>query len=122
MTSAGLTRRSEAMAGSAMFAIAVSSDATASAVKIAATAQRRRSAGRPSCGDGLFAELVYSSIAGSAPNGWGSRFGRRCYRKDYESTDGHSIAQPRLLAQGSHDRSPLISASEIGHGVGKSQR
>ena len=38
------------MAGSAMFAIAVSSEAIASAVKIAATAQRRSSGGRPSIG------------------------------------------------------------------------
>src|SRR5947209_15169126 len=36
------------MAGSAMLAIAVSSEAIASAVKIAAIAQRRRSAGKPS--------------------------------------------------------------------------
>src|SRR6478672_8210902 len=38
------------MAGSAMFAIAVSSEAIASAVKIAATAQRRSSEGKPSIG------------------------------------------------------------------------
>src|SRR4249920_423136 len=38
------------MAGSAMFAIAVSSEAIASAVKIAATAQRRSSGGKPSIG------------------------------------------------------------------------
>ena len=36
------------MAGSAMLAIAVSSEASASAVKIAATAQRRSSGGKPS--------------------------------------------------------------------------
>src|SRR5690242_6974760 len=49
-TSAGLTWRSAAIAGSAILAIAVSSDAIASAVKIAATAQRLRSGGRPSIG------------------------------------------------------------------------
>jgi hypothetical protein len=36
------------MAGSAIFAIAVSSEAMASAVKIAAVAQRLRSVGKPS--------------------------------------------------------------------------
>src|SRR3954463_15580269 len=39
------------MAGSAMLAIAVSSEASASAVKIAATAQRLSSGGRPSMPD-----------------------------------------------------------------------
>ncbi|MGY4175144.1 hypothetical protein ACVIHH_000435 [Bradyrhizobium sp. USDA 4518] len=47
-TSAGLTCRSLAIAGSAILAIAVSSEAIASAVKIAATAQRRVSQGKPS--------------------------------------------------------------------------
>src|SRR5258705_5067771 len=51
-TSAGLTWRSAAMAGRATLAIAVSSEAIASAVKIAATAQRRSSGGRPSIGAG----------------------------------------------------------------------
>src|SRR5258708_37630445 len=49
-TSAGLTWRSAAMAGSAMLAIAVSSEASASVVKIAATAQRLSSGGKPSMG------------------------------------------------------------------------
>src|SRR5215207_7725687 len=60
-TSAGLTWRSAAMAGSAMFAIAVSSEASASAVKIAATAQRRSSGGRPSIGAGGDGFAVVSS-------------------------------------------------------------
>src|SRR3954471_12394578 len=60
-TSAGLTWRSAAMAGSAMLAIAVSSDAIASAVKIAATAQRRSSGGRPSSGAGAGGCAVVSS-------------------------------------------------------------
>src|SRR5258708_23603245 len=54
MTSAGLTRRSAARAGSAILAIAVSRDAMAIAAKIAATAHRRRSAGRPSMAEGPF--------------------------------------------------------------------
>src|SRR6266852_1698014 len=99
------------MAGSAMFAIAVSSDATATAVKIAATAQRLRSAGRPSCGDGLFAELEPSDIAGSAPDQAMPSFGLRSQRKDYESTGGQynslpTLADPHSPAQGSHDCSP----------------
>src|SRR2546423_13822759 len=60
-TSAGLTRRSAAMAGRAMLAIAVSSEAIASAVKIAATAQRRSSGGRPSMGAGGGGFAVVSS-------------------------------------------------------------
>src|SRR6267142_69561 len=60
-TSAGLTWRSAAMAGSAMLAIAVSSEAIASAVKIAATAQRRSSGGRPSIGAGAGGFAVVSS-------------------------------------------------------------
>ncbi|MGY4593783.1 hypothetical protein ACVWXL_001529 [Bradyrhizobium sp. GM22.5] len=49
------------MAGSAMLAIAVSSDAIASAVKIAAMAQRRCAAGRPS-------EMVWSGSRAPAGN------------------------------------------------------
>src|SRR6185369_6952279 len=59
-TSAGLTWRSAAMAGSAMLAIAVSSEASASAVKIAATAQRRSSGGKPSIGAGTGGFAVVS--------------------------------------------------------------
>jgi hypothetical protein len=50
------------MAGRAMFAIAVSSDAIASAVKIAAPAHRRRSAGRPSIITGPIAEIISVDI------------------------------------------------------------
>src|SRR6478672_5199262 len=53
-TSAGLTWRSAAMAGSAMLAIAVSSEAIA-------TAQRRSSGGRPSRGAGVGGCAVVSS-------------------------------------------------------------
>src|SRR5258705_5408844 len=60
-TSAGLTWRSAAMAGRATVAIAVSSEAIASAVKIAATAQRRSSGGRPSIGAGAGGFAVVSS-------------------------------------------------------------
>src|SRR6202140_4814080 len=70
MTSAGPTCRSAAMAGSAMLAIAVSSEAIASAVKIAAAAQFRRSAGRPSLAAGLFAEIVSVDIPGGSPDAW----------------------------------------------------
>src|ERR1700712_3152392 len=56
------------MAGSAMLAIAVSSDAIASAVKIAAAAQRRRSAGRPSNGAGLFSGTAISATSDT----WGN--------------------------------------------------
>src|SRR5207244_9271246 len=59
--SAGLTWRSAAMAGRATLAIAVSSEASASAVKIAATAQRRSSGGRPSIGAGAGGFAVVSS-------------------------------------------------------------
>jgi hypothetical protein len=45
-----------------MFAIAVSSDAIASAVKIAAAAHRWRSAGRPSATTGPFAETISVDI------------------------------------------------------------
>jgi hypothetical protein len=48
------------MAGSAMLAIAVSSEASASAVKIAATAQRRSSGGSPSMPGG-FAVVTLTS-------------------------------------------------------------
>src|SRR3954469_19649873 len=65
-TSAGLTWRSAAMAGSAMLAIAVSSEAIASAVKIAATAQRRSSGGSPSMGAGGCA-VVSSDIRQGSP-------------------------------------------------------
>src|SRR5207253_2943939 len=60
-TSAGLTWRSAAMAGRATLAIAVSSEAIGSAVKIAATAQRRSSGGRPSMGAGVGGFAVVSS-------------------------------------------------------------
>ena len=49
------------MAGRAMLAIAVSSEAIASAVKIAATAQRRSSGGKPSMGAGVGSFAVVSS-------------------------------------------------------------
>src|ERR1700730_10209499 len=62
MTSAGPTCRSAAIAGSAMFAIAVSSDAIATAVKIAAAAHPRRSAGRPSIAAGPSAETISVDI------------------------------------------------------------
>src|ERR1700685_2951085 len=108
------------MAGRAMLAIAVSSDATATAVKIAATAQRLRSAGRPSCGDGLFAAPVFSNIAGNAPDRATQPFWLRDCRKDDETTDSqyntaNTSAPPRPPAQGSHDGASLISAFEIGH-------
>jgi hypothetical protein len=45
-----------------MFAIAVSSDAIASAVKIAAAAHLWRSAGRPSIVTGPFAEIISVDI------------------------------------------------------------
>jgi hypothetical protein len=45
-----------------MFAIAVSSDAIASAVKIAVAAHLRRSAGRPSIATDRFAEIVSVDI------------------------------------------------------------
>src|ERR1700742_2792974 len=71
MTSAGLTCRSAAIAGNATLAIAVSSDAIASAVKIAAIAQRRRSVGRPSMTGAAagFAASVSVDISENAP-GW----------------------------------------------------
>src|SRR5476649_384531 len=108
------------MAGSAMLAIAVSSDATATAVKIAATAQRLRSMGRPSCGGGLFAALVSTDIAGNAPDRATRPFRLRRCRKDVCSTDSQSnmantSAHPRLRAQGSHDGASLIFSFEIGH-------
>src|SRR5204863_2909703 len=53
-----------AMAGSAMLAIAVSSEAIASAVKIAATAQRRSSGGRPSMARGWSALRLYPVTSG----------------------------------------------------------
>src|ERR1700722_11850477 len=62
MTSAGPTCRSVAIAGRAMFAIAVSSDAIASAVKIAAAAHLRRFAARLSIAAGAFAEIVSVDI------------------------------------------------------------
>src|ERR1700676_652011 len=62
MTSAGPAFRSVAIAGSAMLAIAVSSEAMVSAVKIAVTAHFRRSAGRPSTAAGLFAEIISVDI------------------------------------------------------------
>jgi hypothetical protein len=53
-----------------MFAIAVSSDAIASAVKIAAAAQPRRPAGRPSIATGLSAAIVSVDIQkGFQPGG-----------------------------------------------------
>src|SRR5271166_3596580 len=64
MTSAGLAWSSAAIAGRAMFAIAVSSDAIASAVKIAAAAHLRRSAARLLIAIGAFAEIVSVDIAG----------------------------------------------------------
>src|ERR1700685_4634133 len=59
------------MAGSAMLAIAVSSEAMARAVKIAATAHRRRSRGKPSiAGMTLpFAAAVSCDIPQSSPPG-----------------------------------------------------
>src|ERR1700709_2168426 len=51
------------MAGSAMLAIAVSSDAIASAVKIAAAAQRRRSVGRPSNAASRFSGTAISATS-----------------------------------------------------------
>src|SRR5882757_3567369 len=62
MTSAGPTWRSAAIAGRAMFAIAVSSDAIATAVKMAAAAHPRRSAGRPSIAAGSLAEIISVDI------------------------------------------------------------
>jgi hypothetical protein len=50
------------MTGKAMLAIAVSSDAIASAVKIAAAAHPRRSAGRPSVTVSPSAEIVSVDI------------------------------------------------------------
>ena len=63
------------MAGSAMLAIAVSSEAIASAVKIAAIAQRRCSGGKPSCGlaPAGFAVIVSTDMLISWARG---RFGR----------------------------------------------
>src|SRR6185295_12210981 len=66
-TSAGLTWRSAAMAGRAILAIAVSSEAIASAVKIAATAQRLSSGGKPSMGGFSAASAVI--LAGSPRQG-----------------------------------------------------
>jgi len=67
-TSAGLTWRSTEIAGSAILAIAVSSEAIASAVKIAATAQRRLSQGRPSVTGGEGATVaVFSSMPRKSP-------------------------------------------------------
>ena len=60
------------MAGRAMLAIAVSSEASASAVKIAATAQRRSSGGRPSMPGvaGGFAVVTSDILIGlSTPGG-----------------------------------------------------
>src|SRR5947209_16562039 len=51
------------MAGRAILAIAVSSEASASVVKIAATAQRRSSGGRPSIGGTDGFTVVGSNIA-----------------------------------------------------------
>src|SRR5713226_8526588 len=62
MTSAGPTCRSAAIAGRAMFAIAVSSEAIATAVKMAAAAHPRRSAGRPSIAAGPSAEMISVDI------------------------------------------------------------
>src|ERR1700716_2519217 len=67
MTSAGPTCRSAAIAGRAMLAMAVSSDAIASAVKMAATAHLRRSAGRPSIAAGRSAEIVSVAIPTRLP-------------------------------------------------------
>ena len=61
------------MAGSAMLAIAVSSDAIASAVKIAATAQRRSSGGKPSIGAGAGGFAVVSSDIRSGSLAGGGR-------------------------------------------------
>jgi hypothetical protein len=58
----GLTCRSPAMAGSAMLAIAVSSEAIASAVKIAAMAQRRCAAGRPSATGGAGSRAAAGNV------------------------------------------------------------
>src|SRR5439155_1359493 len=68
-TSAGLTWRSAAMAGRATLAIAVSSEAIARAVKIAATAQRLSSGGRPSmvAPDGLAVVSADISLGLSTP-------------------------------------------------------
>src|ERR1700722_192246 len=101
------------MAGSAILAIAVSSEATATAVKTAATAQRLRSAGRPSCGGGLFAALVSADIAGNAPDRATRPVRLRRCRKDVCSSDNqfniaNTSAQPRPAAQGSHDGASLI--------------
>src|SRR5260221_3120548 len=68
MTSAGPTCRSAAIAGSAIFAIAVSSEAIASAVKIAAAAHPRRSAGRPSTAAGRSAEIISVDIPKGSPD------------------------------------------------------
>src|SRR5437588_9713102 len=59
------------MAGRAILAIAVSSEASASVVKIAATAQRLSSGGRPSIGgtDGFIAVGSNIAIGFSAPAG-----------------------------------------------------
>src|ERR1700712_5963712 len=59
------------MAGSAMLAIAVSSDASASAVKIAATAQRLSSGGKPSIPGlaGGFAVVTSDILIGLSTHG-----------------------------------------------------
>ena len=58
------------MAGRAMLAIAVSSEAIASAVKIAATAHRLRSVGRPSSTGvgGRFAAVASADILQGSPD------------------------------------------------------
>src|SRR5437667_397133 len=61
------------MAGSAMFAIAVSSEASASAVKIAATAQRLSSGGTPSMGAAGGFAVVSSDIPSGSPRQGGGR-------------------------------------------------
>ena len=59
------------MAGNAMLAIAVSSEASASAVKIAATAQRLSSGGKPSMpgGAGGFAVVSSDIVIGLSTRG-----------------------------------------------------
>lgn len=68
------------MAGSAILAIAVSSEASASAVKIAATAQRLSSGGKPSMGvgDGLGAKSA--DILSGSPRRGGRALGWRVLR------------------------------------------
>src|ERR1700733_2285177 len=57
------------MAGNATLAMAVSSEAIASAVKIAATAHRRRSGGKPSMtGDACFAAVASVAIPQNSPD------------------------------------------------------